>query len=273
MLSIFKESAQKLFAERVARLVNDLIEQLERRQRDGVGISLAEIECRELAARYGGVVRQAAGHFCKEVAQAVGNRQGLGDEEKLWIRTEVEQFVNQKISLQAAQAFFGYAISTYFQIENKNKMEMAFCDALAHLVTHTRFLMLMADRELAHAAALYPPVLASRRQSANGSPTSSRIIEGGSFCTRVISELRRIRQSYPASNMVQVKAQNPDFWVWEMFENSVFDDDDREIFNHPNRWGPTVGYGYSRLAKYYDNSADTIKRWVKRYRKYGRTRA
>ncbi|MGB2626131.1 MAG: hypothetical protein WAK20_05045 [Candidatus Acidiferrum sp.] len=181
--------------------------------------------------------------------------------------------MNRKVSRQAAQAFFGYAISINFHIANQPEAESVFCDVLAHLVAHTRFLMLKADRALEHAAALYPPVLASRGNSDNGSSASKRIAEGGSFCNRVILELRRIRHSYPASNMVQIKAQNPDFWVWQMFENSAFDDEDRDIFNHPNRWGPIVGYGYGRLAKYYVRSADTIKRWVKLYRRHARTQA
>jgi hypothetical protein len=271
VLSILRESAQNFFAERIAPLTNDLIEKLERRQRDGVGISLAEIECREWAARYGGVVRRAAGHFCKELAQAVGSRRGLGDEEKLWIRTQVEQFVSQKISRQAAQAFFGHAISTYYQIENQHEVERAFCDALADVAANTRLVMLMADKALDHAAALYPPVPNSREPFDHRQGTS-RIMQAGSFCTAVISELRRIRHSYPASNMIQIRVQNPDFMVWQMFENSVFDDEDRDIFGHPNRWGPTVTYGYGRLAKFYGKSEDTIKRWVKLYRNRARTR-
>lgn len=274
VLSILRKSAQKFFAERVAPLVNDVIGQLERRQnKDDAGISLTEIECREWALRYGGVVRQAAGHYCKELTQAVDNRQGIGDEEKLWIIGEAEQFVGEKISRQTAQGFFWYAISSYYLIKNQNEAEMAFCDALAHAQTHTRFLMLVADRELAHAAALRPPARTSQAHSGSSSPLSPRIEEAGNFCIRVISELRRIRHSYPVSNMVQIKDQNQDFSVWEMFEDSVFDDEDREIFNHPNRWGPTVGYGHSRLAKYYGKSTDTIKRWVKLYRKHGRTQA
>jgi hypothetical protein len=273
VLSILRESAQNFFAERLAPLINDLIDKLEPRQKDGVGISLAEIECREWATRYSGVVRRTAGHFCKELAQAVGSRRGLGDEEKLWIRAEVEQFVNQKISRQAAQDFFGHAISTYYLIENQHEVETAFCDALTHAVAHTRFVMLMADRALDHAAALYPPILTSPEPVAYGSPEPSRITEAGRFCAAVISELRRIRHSYPASNTIQIRVQNPDFMVWQMFENSVFDDEDRDIFGHPNRWGPTVTYGYGRLAKYYGKSEDTIKRWAKLYGKHAGTQA
>jgi hypothetical protein len=72
--------------------------------------------------------------------------------------------------------------------------------------------------------------------------------------------------------MLQIKSQNPDFKVWEMIENSPFDDEDRDTFRHPNRWAPTTTYGYGLLARLYGKSEDTIKRWVKQYRKFVRTR-
>ena len=98
----------------------------------------------------------------------------------------------------------------------------------------------------------------------------SRTLKNGQFCDRVIEEIRKIRHLYPASTMVQIRTAHPEFLVWSLIDDSSTDEEDRDVFRHPNRWGPVVGYAVKLLARHYGKSEDTIQRWRKACRKYAK---
>ena len=112
------------------------------------------------------------------------------------------------------------------------------------------------------------------RGQEGGVPTETlptRVLEDGRFCDRVIEEIKKIRHFYSAHSVNQVKIDHPDFIVWKVIEEGVFAPEDLEIFYHPNRWGPTVGYALNLLSKHFDGrSVATIRRWRKVYRRFAR---
>lgn len=100
----------------------------------------------------------------------------------------------------------------------------------------------------------------------------SRPIARGQFCQKVTDEVRKIRNMYRASGMSVAEIQNahPEWVIWRVRES--LREEDRETFNHPNRWGPPVGYATGILSKTQDASPHTINSWMKAYRKSQRSK-
>jgi hypothetical protein len=90
----------------------------------------------------------------------------------------------------------------------------------------------------------------------------------GKYCERVVEEMRRVRNLVlgTGATMAQVRTEQPSLAVWNVREQ--LSAEDKETFDHPNRWGPVVGYAKSLLSKGYGRSPDTITGWIKAYRKY-----
>jgi hypothetical protein len=92
----------------------------------------------------------------------------------------------------------------------------------------------------------------------------------GKYCERVVEEMRRVRNLVlgTGATIAQVKTEQPSLAVWNVREQ--LSAEDKEMFDHPNRWGPVVGYAKSLLCKEHGRSPDTITGWIKAYRKYRR---
>ena len=92
-------------------------------------------------------------------------------------------------------------------------------------------------------------------------------VSSGEFCNRVIDEIRRIRHLCVGTgrSIAEIQSEHPDFAVWNVRES--LGQEDRETFNHPNQWGPSVGYAKTILAKSSGCSEHTITARVKAYRK------
>lgn len=90
----------------------------------------------------------------------------------------------------------------------------------------------------------------------------------GKYCERVVEEMRRIRNLVlgAGATIAQVKSEQPGLAVWNVREQ--LSAEDKETFDHPNRWGPVVGYAKLLLSKEHGRSPDTITGWIKAYRKY-----
>jgi hypothetical protein len=99
----------------------------------------------------------------------------------------------------------------------------------------------------------------------------SATLRNGQYCDQVIDEIRRVRHLYRASTVGQIKSAHPRFAVWSMIEGPDMDAEDRDVFFHPGRWGPVVGYAIKILARHFGKSEETIKRWRKAYKRHVRT--
>jgi hypothetical protein len=95
-------------------------------------------------------------------------------------------------------------------------------------------------------------------------------IDRGKFCDEVIDEIRTIRNLHSGSgrSVAEIQHANPRWAVWKVRES--LDSEDQETFNHPNQWGPPVGYAKRVLSKINGVSMDTITSWVKAYRAHCR---
>jgi hypothetical protein len=98
----------------------------------------------------------------------------------------------------------------------------------------------------------------------------SPALRNGQYCSQVIDEIRKIRHLYPANMVAQIESDHPSFMVWSMIEGPDMDAEDRDIFFHPRRWGPVVGYAIGLLARHFGKSEETIKRWRKAYKRHDR---
>jgi hypothetical protein len=90
----------------------------------------------------------------------------------------------------------------------------------------------------------------------------------GEYCERVVEEMRRVRNLVlgTGATIAQVKSEQPSLAVWNLREQ--LSAEDKETFDHPNQWGPVVGYAKLLLGKAHGRSPDTITGWIKAYRKY-----
>lgn len=101
----------------------------------------------------------------------------------------------------------------------------------------------------------------------NATPAVFDKIKRGEFCQRVIEQIKRIKNLNRGTGMsvAEVQNENPEWAVWKVRE--LLPPEDRDTFNHPNQWGPVVGYAKNILAKTSDVSVHTITSRVKAYRK------
>lgn len=102
---------------------------------------------------------------------------------------------------------------------------------------------------------------------------ASEKIQRGKRCAQIIDEVRRLKNLVVGAGrtMAEVKEENPTLLVWA-FRDTLLQQD-REIFDHPNQWGPVVGYALGLLSKEYGKSPTTINDWVKAFRHHERQRS
>jgi hypothetical protein len=119
-----------------------------------------------------------------------------------------------------------------------------------------------------------PPIVGSAKSADATLPPvpASRPIERGQFCQQVIDEIRRIKNLHLGSGMsiAEIQNENPKWAAWNVRES--LSSEDRETFNHPRRWGAPVGYARLILSKDQAVTVDTVRSWVKAYRRSLRMR-
>lgn len=93
-----------------------------------------------------------------------------------------------------------------------------------------------------------------------------KVLRRGKHCDQVIKEVRQIKFMHAERGMTaaEIRTEHSGFAVWNVAKD--LSEEDRDVFEHPNRWGPVVGYAKSLLAKHYGRSQSTITDWVKAYR-------
>jgi hypothetical protein len=101
----------------------------------------------------------------------------------------------------------------------------------------------------------------------------SKPVRLGEFCNRVIGEMRRIKYFCSGTGMsiAEVETEHPKYAAWKVREQ-LRAEEDQDVFDHPNQWGPTVGYAKGVLAKMQGRSDHTITSWVKAYRRSKKSR-
>jgi hypothetical protein len=170
----------------------------------------------------------------------------MSDKEILWWEKEISRLRTEikKLDFALARATYGPAIRkitqrrTVLQFELDNARRAAEAHAQARTSTSL-------SKELVR---------------------TRKPIDRGKFCDQVIDEIKAIRTLHSGSgrSVAEIQDKNPGWGVWKVRES--LDSENRETFNHPNRWGPTVGYAKTVLSKTYCVSMDTITSWVKAYR-------
>ncbi len=95
---------------------------------------------------------------------------------------------------------------------------------------------------------------------------SERTIEKGGFCAQIQNEMRKVKSLGAGSGLsiVEIQLAHPDFAVWKL--RDTLTQEEREHFNHPNRWAPVIGYARAVLGKHFESHPLTVRDWVKAYR-------
>jgi hypothetical protein len=103
---------------------------------------------------------------------------------------------------------------------------------------------------------------------AKAEATGAVMLERRQRCSKIYDEVKefkylRVDRGKPVS---EIQLEKPNFLVWRVRENLA--EDDRDIFDNPNRWEGSVGlYAYGLLGKEYKRSWTTIRDWVKAWNK------
>lgn len=94
----------------------------------------------------------------------------------------------------------------------------------------------------------------------------------GKHCAQVVAEVKGIRSqcSTRRKTVADVERDHPEFAVWQLVRE--LPQEDQETFRHPNQWGAAAGYARVLLATFYQKAPDTIKGWIKQYKRTSKPR-
>jgi len=147
------------------------------------------------------------------------------------------------------------------EIKNVCKFSATFCSWLEQKAFETPI------------SALHPATEQTPDPAAQTTNAASEKIQRGKRCAQIIDEVRRVKNLVVGAGrtMAEVQEEHPALLVWAF--RDTLPQQDREIFDHPNQWGPVVGYAHSLLSKEYGKSPTTIRDWVKAFRHHERQRS
>jgi hypothetical protein len=140
----------------VAGLINEEIDKLLERQKPSPRIRISVPEAQLLATQYAGIVRRVAESLTSELADAIGNRRGLGTTERNWIEHEVKGTIVRMTSMEAARDFFESQFSTRFTLENHQEAAEAYAQRVRQL-GESGLLFDRASERLQHGWAVHGP--------------------------------------------------------------------------------------------------------------------
>lgn len=103
------------------------------------------------------------------------------------------------------------------------------------------------------------------------SSSKRQLLERGKHCYTIREEIGRIRNLRGVRGLTieEIQAKTPNFFVWDLVKQ--LPQEEQETFRQPSQWGPTAGYARRLLGHYYGKSPETVKGWIKAYRKTCKT--
>jgi hypothetical protein len=129
-LNLLREEAKKAFREalspRMARTIDEFLD----KQVSG-SVNVTKQDANLLVARYGEAVRNGAERLAKELGEAVGNRQGLGSNERQWIESQIDALTGEFIS--PAAEYLCAELMSSFTIANPQEAKQMLSDSLSRL--------------------------------------------------------------------------------------------------------------------------------------------
>jgi hypothetical protein len=92
-------------------------------------------------------------------------------------------------------------------------------------------------------------------------------LERGKRCAQIVDEMKRFKylRLDSARTVAEIQTDCSGFLFWKLREN--LSPEDRDLFDHPNRWESVVNYAYLLLGKEYTKSWTTIRDWVKAWKR------
>jgi hypothetical protein len=97
-------------------------------------------------------------------------------------------------------------------------------------------------------------------------------LQAGKRCSQIIEQMKRFKYLRRDRGMTveDIQKENPNFLIWKVREG--LSAEERDLFDHPNRWESVVTYAYGLLGKEYGKSWATIRDWVKAWKRSQRSR-
>jgi hypothetical protein len=194
LLPIVKKS-EMLLLRRVGGLITEITEELLRRQTTSSrATTLLKREIIVFTAGYSAAVRETTGEFAGELAQALGRRKGLGNQQLQWVRVKIGEFVTRMTAAETAEALFREAFSSRFTLANEEKLKKD----LVSRVTSTKGIrrpLLSANEAIEHAVALYPAPKHSRKKPRKIGPAPSpgkQVADPISYPTMTVTDVQKL---------------------------------------------------------------------------------
>jgi DNA-binding CsgD family transcriptional regulator len=143
----------KTVSGRLQSIVEQTVEELLPKQEENP-LELSVDDLKKLAARYGTVVRQAAGKLMTELCDAAAHRDRLTEQHLSQIRNAVRLYIKDTTSAESAKGLLASAVVRYFTVPRLNQTERV----LAKLMSRAGFRKLLAkdvEEELAYLRAKF----------------------------------------------------------------------------------------------------------------------
>jgi hypothetical protein len=189
------KKSEGLLVRRIGGLVAEKTAELLKRQTSSSpAIALLRPEIALFKESYLAAVIETTAEFAGELAQALGRRKGLAEQQQRWVKSRVLKFFRRMTSAKAAKALFEEAFSGRFNLANEQQSEKEFLEQVA--TTRTRSLRLnSADEAIKHAVALYPAHERSEEKlrAIAPSPTpGEKVADPIRYPTMTLSEVRAL---------------------------------------------------------------------------------
>lgn len=166
------KALQEAFNPRICLTIDEFI-----KKQTGSPIQLTSADMNLLKARYCEAVCQGAERLTSELSDAVGNRRGVGVEERQWILRQRDSFIAELTSPDAVQTLFAY-VTSRFTIANLQEAEKTLSDGVLSLAG-SGLLKKRSDEALNLALAQHGTPCDRLENKALETPTSVPPSEGG----------------------------------------------------------------------------------------------
>jgi tRNA pseudouridine-54 N-methylase len=90
-------------------------------------------------------------------------------------------------------------------------------------------------------------------------------VKRGEICVQATAEMKRVlyMTREDGRTIKEIRADNPDFFIWGMAESENLAEEDNQILLHPNQWGR--GYPKLLLSKYFKVAKTTTRDSITAY--------
>jgi hypothetical protein len=156
-------------------------------------------------------VRETTGELAGELAQALGRRKGLGNQQLQWVRARVGEFFNRMTSAEAADALFRETFSRRFTVVNEGEMKQELISRIINATEITHPLR-SVNEAIEHAVALFPARRLSAKKPQKIGPAPSpgkQVADPIGYPSMTVTDIRKLFHKSRSSCLILTSSVKP----------------------------------------------------------------